>query len=281
MNVEAQPQRAYSPSEQGFQRLLLREHKNESKPGEGFKRAGLNLSILVGSTVADLAESHLADKIWRVPQEKKAEKAAEVYHAHLHMGDDLEAFRATRENLKEAEEGVLKTAFATTEKKLKDNATTKKGVHLAGEFIEEWASDSLYAGVANTWVRLMTGIDGAKYVTETSAFISDWANVISQVFGGDKLFGRTTMRTTMKGMKVVPERWKGIKLAYQSMDFVNPVNVEAAFRVIEEVPVVGDGVAWLHEKADKMLENKLVQVGNTAASKGILGFHIGKNVKPL
>ncbi len=277
MNTETQPQRAYSASEQGFQRLLIREQKDQSQPGDGLKRAGLNLSILVGATVADLGESHIVDKIWRVPQKKKAENAAEAYHAHLHMGDDLEAFRATRTDLKEADEATLKGAFANMGKKLKENAMTKKGVHLAGEFVEEWASDSLYAGVANTWVRLMTGVDGAKYVTETSAFISDWANVISQVFGGDKLFGRTTMQ----GMKIVPERWKDIKLAYQSMDFVNPVNVEAAFRVIEEVPVVGDGVAWLHEKADKLLENKLAQVGNTAASKGILGFHIGKNVMQL
>ncbi len=263
MNAET---KQFSPAEQGFQRLLIREQKDQSRPGDGLKRAGLNLSILVGATVADLGESHLVDKFLRKPLEASVGAAREKA-----QGFTKEAF---------AEKYVgesLDEAFAEARKKLVDAAATKQGTHLAAEFVEEWASDSVYAGLANSWVRLMTGVDEAKYVSETSAFISEWANKISQVFGNDRLFGRTTMQ----GTKLVPDRWHGIKLAYQSMDFINSVNVEAAFRVLEEIPVVGDGVAWVHEKTDKMLGGTLARITNTAAATGILGYHIGKNVKPL
>lgn len=265
MNAET---RKFSPAEQGFQRLLIREQKGESQPGDGLKRTGLNLSILVGATAADLGESHLVDKFLRKPLEASVELAREKA-----QGFTKEAFAATFTG----EQTALNAAFQDARKKLVDAAATKQGVHLASEFVEEWASDSVYAGLANSWVRLMTGVDDAKYVSETSAFIAEWANKISQVFGGDKLFGRTTLN----GIKIVPERWHGIKLAYQSMDIINSVNLEAAFRVIEEIPVVGDGVAWVHEKTDKMLGGTLARIGNTAAATGILGYHIGKNVKPL
>ncbi|MCL4200276.1 hypothetical protein KJZ67_02965 [Patescibacteria group bacterium] len=267
MNAEAKPQRAYSASEQGFQRLLLREQKNQSQPGDGLKRTGLNLSILVGSTVADLGESHLVDKLLRKPMEHAVEAAHEKA---VSFSKDVFAQKHT-------DPETLDAAFASAREKLVDAAKTKQGTQLAAEFVEEWASDSIYAGMANSWVRLMTGVDEAKYVSETSAFISEWANKISQVFGNDRLFGRTRIQ----GTKLVPDRWHGIKLAYQSMDFINSVNVEAALRVIEEIPVVGDGVAWIHEKTDKMLEGTLAKIGNTTAATGILGYHIGRNVKPL
>lgn len=265
MNAET---KQFSPAEQGFQRLLIREQKDQSQPGDGLKRAGLNLSILVGATVADLGESHLIDKFLRKPLENSVKLA--------HTKAESFAKPAFAETFKGEAEG-LDDAFEKARKQLFDAATKKQGVHLAAEFVEEWASDSVYAGLANSWVRLMTGVDEAKYVSETSAFISEWANKISQVFGNDRLFGRTTMQ----GTKLVPDRWHGIKLAYQSMDFINSVNVEAAFRVLEEIPVVGDGVAWVHEKTDKMLGGTLARITNTAAATGILGYHIGKNVKPL
>lgn len=266
MNAETQANRRYSASEQGFQRLLIREQKDQSQPGDGLKRTGLNLSILVGSTVADLGESHLIDKFLRKPLEASVELAREKAQGFTKK---VFAEKYAGESLNEA--------YKEARKKLFDAASRKQGMHLAAEFVEEWASDSIYAGMANSWVRLMTGVDEAKYVSETSAFISEWANKISQVFGGDKLFNLTTFKRT----KIVPDRWHGIKLAYQSMDFINSVNVEAALRVVEEIPVVGDGVAWIHEKTDKMLGGTLARITNTAAATGILGYHIGKNVKPL
>lgn len=240
MSVEVTPSKIFSASERGFQRLLLRDHKNESQPGDGMKRVGFNVSVLVGATAADLAESHLVDAVWRNPMDRMME------HAREHISQDA--------------------------------AKTRQGVKFAGEFIEEWASDSAYTAVANAWLRMMTGVKGAKYVSETSAFIADWGNVISQVFLSDRLYGKTRS----VGGKVVPQRGLfGVKLAYPSMDFINPVNVEAAFRLVEELPVVGKGVAWLHERTDHLLESTLARLGNAAAAKGILGFHIGRNVKPL
>lgn len=267
MHTETQPNRQYSASEQGFQRLLIKEHKDQSQPGDALRRAGLNLSILVGATAVDLGESHLVDKLLRKPMERVAEAARKEA-----ISFDKATFAQTH-----TDAATLDAAFEAARKKLADAAKTKQGTHLAAEFVEEWASDSVYASMANSWVRLMTGVDEAKYVSETSAFVAEWANKISQVFGNDRLYGRTMKQ----GDKIIPARWKGIKLAYQSMDFINSVNVEAALRFVEEIPVVGNGVAWVHEKTDKMLNGKLARIGNTIAGTGILGWHIGKNVQPL
>lgn len=237
------PAPQYSESQLGFQRLLLPERKNESQPGDGMKRVGINTSILVGATAVDLAESHLVDAIWRNPMDRMVE------HAREHISQDA--------------------------------AKTRQGVKFAGEFIEEWASDSAYTSLANAWLRMMTGVPTVTYVSETSAFIGDWVNGISQVFGGDKLYPTRFVHTSgeLKGKPM--QGFLGVKLAYQTMDFINPVNVEAALRLVEELPVVGKGVAWLHEKTDHLLASTIARFGNNAAAKGILGFHIGKNVKSL
>ena len=165
---------------------------------------------------------------------------------------------------------------------LKDAVKKQQGVAGMLDFAEEWASDSAYTTVANTWVRLMTGVDGVKYVSETSAFISDWVNAISQVFYGDQYFPKQFAHKDPDTKKTkVDKIFKIFNKSYRTMDFVNPVNVEAAIRLIEEAPVIGDGASWLHEKTDKLIESTIGSWGNTLASKGILGYHIGKNVKSI
>jgi len=231
----------YTESQRAFQRLLLRNKRGESLPGDGMKRFGINASIFTGATLVDLAESHLVDAVIREPMDAAIER------------------------------------ITAKGKSFENAAKTAQGNKLALEFIEEWGSDSAYAALANAWLRMMTGVNGAHYVTETSAFIADWGNVISQVFFADRLYGKTITN----GKHVHPKKIGGIKLAYTSADFFNPVNVEAAFRMAEELPVVGGGIAWLHEKTDHALESTIGRLGNTTAAKGILGFHIGKNIKPL
>lgn len=233
------PVPTYTESQLGFQRLLLREKRSEALPGDVWKRLRLAVEVGGAATMADLAESHLIDVLWRNPMDRMVE------HARDHISQDA--------------------------------AKTRQGVKFAGEFIEEWASDSAYTAVANAWLRMMTGIKEVKYVTETSAFIADWVNVISQVWLQDKLYPTKFVGDNGKPMR----GWLGIKKAYQTMDFVNPVNVEAALRALEEAPVVGTAITWLHEKTDSMLESKTARFGNAAVAKGILGFHIGRNVKPL
>ncbi len=242
MSKESQPStKAFTPAEQGFQRLLIPEKKHESQPGDSLKRLGINTSILVGATAADFAESHLVDAIIREPM-----------HGRIHA-------------LKEKG-----PAFT-------ESAKTAQGSLFALEFVEEWASDTIYANIANAWVRMMTGMDDAKYVSETSAFLAEWGNVISQVFLADKLYGKTKMSHG----HVVPQTYGKVKLAYASADFFNPVNVEAAFRIVEEMPIVGKGVSWLHEKSDHLLETASSKLGQSIFGKAVTGFHIGRNIKPL
>lgn len=241
MTKESQPTRAYTPAEQGFQRLLIREQKQESQPGDGLKRLGINTTMLVGSTALDLAESHLVDAVIRNPMHEKI-------HEIKAKGPQ----------------------FA-------EQAKTAQGVQFAAEFIEEWASDSIYANIANAWVRMMTGKEDAKYVSETAAFIAEWGNVVSQVFLADRLYGKTKVHHG----HTVPQTYGKVKLAYASADFLNPVNVEAAIRVMEDVPVIGKAVSFLHDKTDHLLETAALRLGSSIAGKGILGFHIGKNVKAI
>ncbi|MFZ5534764.1 MAG: hypothetical protein ACOY3M_01250 [Patescibacteria group bacterium] len=241
MSKESQPTRAYTPAEQGFQRLLIREQKHESQPGDGLRRLGINSSLLIGSTALDLAESHLVDAVIRNP-----------------MHDRIHQIKEKGPNFTE-------------------QAKRAQGVQFAAEFVEEWASDSIYANMANAWVRAMTGMDDAKYVSETAAFLAEWGNVISQVFLADRLYGKTK---THHG-HTVPQTYGKVKLAYASADFLNPVNVEAAIRVMEEVPVIGKAVSWMHDKTDHLLETAAVRLGSGIAGKGILGYHIGRNVKAL
>lgn len=241
MHKEAQPARTYTPAEQGFQRLLIPEKKHESQPGDSLKRLGINTTILVGATAADFAESHLVDKIIREP-----------------MHDRIHELKAKGPAFREA-------------------AKSAQGKQFALEFVEEWASDSIYAGLANSWVRAMTGVDDAKYVSETSAFLAEWGNVISQVFLADRLYGKTKVVNN----HTVPQTYGKMKLAYASADFFNPVNVEAAFRIVEELPIVGNAVTWLHKKSDHLLETASSKLGQSIFGKAITGFHIGKNIKPL
>lgn len=239
MHKEAMPARTYTPAEQGFQRLLIPEKKHESQPGDGLKRLGINTTILLGATAADLAESHLVDAAIRNPM-----------HDRIHM-------------LKE--KGSIEAAKIT------------QGMQFGAEFVEEWASDSIYAGVANAWVRMMTGVDDAKYVSETSAFLAEWGNVISQVFLQDRLYGKTKVVHN----HTVPQTYGKMKLAYASADFFNPVNVEAAFRIVEEMPIIGNAVSWLHEKTDHLLETASSKLGQSIFGKAVTGYHIGKNIKAI
>ena len=241
MHKESLPVKQYTPAEQGFQRLLIPEKKHESQPGDSLKRLGINTSILLGATAVDLAESHLVDAVIRNPM-----------HDRIH-------------ELKEKGPQFVEAAKSA------------QGKQFALEFVEEWASDSIYAGIANAWVRAMTGVDGAKYVSETSAFLAEWGNVISQVFLADRLYGKTKVVHN----HTVPQTYGKMKLAYASADLFNPVNVEAAFRIVEEMPIVGNAVSWFHEKTDHLLETASSKLGQSIFGKAVTGYHIGKNIKAI
>lgn len=284
MSAEAPKQ--FSEAQLGFQRLLLPEKKSDSQPGEGLKRLGLNASIFVGATVADLAESHLVDAIVR--------KAPVFNRMQVEYGDvkglaDMDGLNekqktsqwmAELNNIRARAKNEADINIDDVKKHLRDAAQHEMGIKNGVEFMEEWGSDAFMSSLANGWVRLMTGVDGVKYVSETAAVIADWINIASQVFYGDKYFPR--FDRTVANMNTKDEKPKrglfGVKLSYKTMDFINPVNVEAALRVVEDVPVVGNGVAWLHEKTDHLLESTVGGKATGLAGKWILGFHIGKNV---
>jgi hypothetical protein len=270
--------RDFTPKQLEAQRIYLREARGESQPGDGLKRLGTHTVMLGVATVGDLVESHLADVV-RQPMKKREHEAKKEYYDHF----DKTAFdSATR--IVEANEGNISDAKAYVDliNGLSRDAKVKTGQHDAVEFAEEWLSDGVYASLANAWVRHATGMDDAKYVSETAAFIADWSNTLYQVFGGDKFLPERFVYPKGDPKAGEPMRTKlGIKKAYQTMDFINSVNVEAAIRVVEEVPVVGDGVSWLHEKFDKLIESTIGQKANTLVAKGMLGYHVGRNARGL
>lgn len=125
------------------------------------------------------------------------------------------------------------------------------GVEGAAEFIEEWGSDSLISAGTNKLVGALTGEKHAEYVSPFSEAAGEWTNTVLQVFKGDP-------------------KWRGITVK----NLVSGVNVEAALRMISEVPLIGGAVSWTHEQLDTLMEQKAVKTLNTAAAKGILGYHI-------
>ncbi len=281
--------REFSPSQRGSQRLLLPEFKSQSQPGDGMKRAGLNFSILLGATAADLVEGNLVTNLFRDKLEKRVDAMKDTANTYDQPAYDQDIAKNAAHLAKNWQE---------QKEKLTNAAKREQGLQGAFDFAEEWASDNLYATAANAWVRMMTGINEAKYVSETSAFLADWGNIISQVFFDDVLIGKKLPHPTINGKWVADDLFKikwgkdknipntyrhvfKLKGAYKTMDFINPVNVEAAFRLVEEIPVVGEGVHWLREKSDVALEATVGKWTNTLASKGILGFHIGRNVKQV
>lgn len=261
VQVDVTPAPAYTESQKANQRLLLHEHRGESQPGEGLKRVGVNAAIFTGSTLADLVEGNIVTNLFREKLKKRVEDKAEAYYAHI--GNNTLPHDQT---------------FEEISKKLERSAKIQKGIESGFDLAEEWASDNLYGTLANAWVQAATGVKGAKYVSETSAFVSDWGNMVSQVFLEDFLIGKTLPGNKKEAANLFHIGKWNVKAAYKTYDYINPVNVEALLRMVEEVPVVGDGVHWLHEQSNTVLESKPMKWVNSVANKFLLGIHIGKNM---
>jgi hypothetical protein len=104
----------------------------------------------------------------------------------------------------------------------------------------------------------MTGMEHTEYVSEASAFASEWFNVISLV-----------RRDPKAKFKV----WQ------KSENVVNPVNVEAGIRIAKELPLVGGAVTWAHDKLNHALHKSApLKLANSVAAKFITGYHIQKNM---
>jgi hypothetical protein len=139
-------------------------------------------------------------------------------------------------------------------KQLKETQARQMGVL----FVEDSMSDFAYAAGMNALLRSMTGLEHTEYVSESAAFASEWTNVISLVFGN---------------------RPADLKVWQKSENFINPVNVEAGLRVIEDIPVVGDAVAWAHEKLEHALhKSAALKMVNKVAATFVTGYHIRKNM---
>lgn len=242
MNVETKPQRQYSASEQGFQRIMNEgphapKNGGEYKSGDFAKRVFFNTSMLVGGLGIDLAESAVAK--WAINK---------VFDPRI------DGLKGTISQLGHAKPEGFEDKISAAKDSIRTQHAIKEGV----KFIEEWGSDSAYVGATNALARTLTGVPEATYVKGTAEVVSDWANAIMQVFGGDK--------------KVTLLKYKGLPLfATEMQNFVNPTDVEAVFRLLAEIP----GVGWVKNKLDHTVEHsKVVKYANIAASKGLLGYHI-------
>lgn len=282
---EVQPTvKQFTAEQKRAQELLLRDHRVDA-PGEGAKRFSVAAGMFGIGTVLDLGESHLIDWVMRKPLEKFEEHQKERA-AKFTFGEYKKDLAKRGKDVPRGAR-VLEKGFKAEKEQVVLDVKRARGIKNGADFMEEWASDTVVTSLANAWVRLMTGDESARLVSETAAFLADWGNIITQVFFNDVLIGKTKVmkeKIVIRGKvnyekTLVPARGPfGVKLAYKSMDMVNPLNIEGAIRMAEELPVVGKGVSWLHDRTDHMLETKQAQVANTVAGKGILGYHIGRNV---
>jgi len=214
-----------TPSQEKARALYVKEF---AKPEDRVKRIGANAGILVAATGVDLAESYVAERLIEVVFDKKIE---DIKHKLTQPSPSKDALRKQ----------LLET----------------KGMKMGVAFVEDAMSDSLYAAGMNALLRSSTGMD-REYVSEASAFLSEWTNVISLVFGN---------------------RPEGMKFYKKSENYVNPVNVEAGVRILKDIPLVGDAVTWAHDKLNHALHKSTAfKTTNSVAAKFITGYHIQKNM---
>ena len=221
--VEA-PVRNISSRQDAYARQLTREGKLRREPGDGAKSIFTNAAIGLGATAIDVGQGVVFEKIMQNVFQKKNDALRESMPAAMH---------------KEDREKIVTPQYA------------------ALDFVAEWGTDLGITTLGNAVVSTLTGSD-EKYVSETSAFVADWANTIVQVFYENP----TVFKLPRIGTEV------------KSRDLVDPVNLEAAFRILSELPG-GGAVEWLLDKTNHALEHSsFVKFTNNAAAKGILGYHI-------
>ena len=215
-----------TPSQEKARALFVKEY---AKPEDALKRIGANAGILVAATGVDLAESYVAEKLIESVFDKKIE----------HIEHQL-------------------TQAVPSKDVLRKQLLETKGLKMGAMFVEDSMSDALYTSGMNAILRSMTGMDHGEYVSEASAFASEWANVISLVFGNR------------------PEEMMFYK---KSENFVNPVNVEAGVRILKDLPLIGGAVSWAHDKLNHALHKSTTfKTTNTVAAKFVTGYHIQKNM---
>lgn len=133
----------------------------------------------------------------------------------------------------------------------------------AVEFIEEWGSDKAIESIGNAVVQTLTGTE-EEYVRPVSAFLSDWSNTIVQVFYPNKM------------LFMVGDKKTGF--AVKTKDVINPVLVEAAFRVLSELPGGASLDRVLNTVSEKLANSTALRYASGVASQGILGYHIQKTI---
>ena len=218
-----------TPSQEKARSLFVKEY---AKPQDGLNRVGANAGVLVASTLIDLGESYAAEYLIDKALEGKVER---LEHEIKQVLPNRDPFR----------------------KQLLETKAQKMGV----AFVEDSMSDFAYAAGMNALLRSMTGMEHGDYVTEASAFASEWFNVISLV------------RRDPKGKFEV---WQ------KSENVVNPVNVEAGIRIAKELPLVGGAITWAHDTLNHALHKSTsFKIANSVAAKFITGYHIQKNMLGL
>ena len=218
-----------TPSQEKARSLFVKEY---AKPEDRVKRMAANTGVLAASTLLDLGESYAVEYLIDKAFEGRVER----------LEHEIKQVQPNRDQYR---------------KQLLETKAQKMGV----AFVEDSMSDFAYAAGMNALLRSMTGMEHAEYVSEASAFASEWFNVISLV------------RRDPKGKFEV---WQ------KSENVVNPVNVEAGIRIAKDLPLVGGAVTWAHDQLNHVLHKSTAfKVSNSVAAKFITGYHIQKNMLGL
>jgi len=252
-----------------YKRLLMPDSGIAPQKYDTARRLSANTVIFTLATATDMAESHLVDWLIRKPLQQHIETADSKVHTFPQ--DYAEQKGVTSNELFDDE------TFLKQHEVVRKAAVRAEGVEKAADFIEEWASDKIYANVMNAWLRSATGDPNAAYVSEAADFISEWANKILQVFAGNPIIGLSEKNPNLKAhSEIIAKRnaW-GIKLGYEAADLINSVNVEAAMRILEEVPIVRIGIHKMREGIEHAMENRIIRTLHTIADLGVMGYFFG------
>jgi len=232
-----------------FARTVL-DIEHLGKPEDRGSRMLKNGAMFAISTAADLVESKVFRTAKTLVFEGKTKRLERELEEAFSRKDDAEQIQAVRDALRK-----------------------HKAVESGVDFAEEVLSDELLINHGgNKLLNRVAGEGGkATYAQATAEIVSDYANTLIQVFANDRWIGWLD-----KDGK--PKQFMGMYMAEKSMNFINPINVEAALRILSDIPKIGMPIAAAKNTVDAFFKNdKTFYWVNKGIAKFLLGFHVSNS----
>jgi len=244
------------------------------------QRVANNLLAFGAFTAIDIIQGKVSRTVQNLVFEEQSKKLEQKLHTAVH-----ERNSHLIENMPEGSEEAKTLRFLEDEiriQAIRDELRRHESVRSGFEFVGEAVSDKAINDAADYLLNKKAGLgEKQEYAKETAKTISEYANVLTQVFWNDRWFGFLDKNGQ-------PKKFMGILLAEKSMNLINPGNTEAALRLLGELPgFVGKAFHAAKHATDAMLGKnpigkEVYRYANTVFGKFLLGYHVmNKRIKAV